>query len=861
MKNYFDKDIDTAFKDFNTSSEGLTKSEALKRLEVLGKNEIKGKPPITVFDMILEQLKDKMILILLVASLLSFILGHSTEGIIILVIVVINTLISVIQEKKANDAIMALQKMNAPQTVVLRDGKKQVILASELVTGDIVYLEAGSIVPADMRLFESNHLTTDESALTGESLPVKKNDELILDENIVLGDRVNMAYSSSIVTYGTGIGVVVSTGMNTEVGKIASMLDSDDDLVSPLRQKLNFVGHVLSIVGILVSILILIIGLLYGRDFSTLLVIAISLAISVIPEGLPATTTIVMALGVQRMSKKNALVKKLPAVETLGSASVICTDKTGTLTQNKMTVTKVLTYDDFYDIKSDISSSISEEFINTCILCNNASLTTGDPTEIALLEFANKQGFNIDDVRGKYPIVSENPFDSDRKRMSTVHKINDKYVVYVKGALEELLELCTHVLINDKVKKLTKEDREKILTTSSYLSSQALRLLGFAYKELDKKSSKNEEYDLVFTGIAGMIDPPRVEVKDAIKTCHSAGIKVIMITGDHVDTAISIAKELNIYKDGNIALTGEELKKLSKDELKEKVKKVTVFARVSPEDKLDIVNALRSNGEIVAMTGDGVNDSPALKTADIGVAMGSGTDVSKNIADMILLDDNFTTIEIAIREGRRVFRNIQKVIQFLLAGNISEVLIILIATIFNWATPIFAVHILFVNLVTDTLPALALGVDPASANIMNHKPVKKGSLFESGLISRVVFYGIIICILSLIAYSVGMSNSYETAVTMTFLVLSLSQIVHSLNQHSSTISVFSKKHPINKYLYLAMFCSTMLLVPIIFIEPISNFFSVVPLTGSEWLIVGVLSFVPLILVEGIKFFRRKLKIV
>ena len=863
----YSESMEEIFQELVTSKEGLNTNEVTLRQSQQGKNELRAKKARTILDMIVEQLTDKMIIILFIASILSFILGETLEGIVILVIICINAIVSIIQEKKAADAIAALNKMNAPFATVLRDGDRKRIPVSELVTGDIVYLEDGNIVPADIRLIEEHQLMIDESSLTGESVPVKKDATVLLAVNTPLADRSNMVYSSTVVTYGSGYGVVTAIGMNTEVGKIARMLDSEDDLETPLKKKLNKVGTVLSVLGIIVSILIFIIGLLYGKDVISLLMISISLAISVIPEGLPATATIVMALGVERMTKKNALVKKLPAVETLGNASVICTDKTGTLTENKMTVTKLLCFDEIINGKQEIPEHIPEDILNCMVLCNHATYedgkTTGDPTEGALLEFAHKHQYHIEKIKEEMPILHEQPFDSIRKRMTVVVKKDGQYVCYTKGAVEELLDLCTHILKNGKEEPITYQDKDQIIKTCEELSNEALRLLGYAKRtmnELPEAEDEDVEMHLTFMGMSGMIDPPKEEVKKAIETCHRAGIRVIMITGDHKLTATAIAKNLGIYQDGDYVVTGEELHQMHDEELAKKMNRIRVFARVTPEDKLRIVKALQKNKEVVAMTGDGVNDSPALKAADIGVAMGiQGTDVAKQAADMILLDDNFTTIEHAIREGRRVYFNIQKVIQFLLAGNISEVLIIFLAMIMNLETPILAIHILFVNLITDTLPALALGVDPEDERTMTHKPIKSGSLFEKGMVTRIIFYGIYISIISLIAYAIGSMRDYKQAITMTFLVLCLSQIVHSLNQHSNTVSVFSKKHAKNKYLYGAMLISALLLVPITCIPAITKFFSLVPLTETEWIIVFALSISPLFVVELFKWIRRNMK--
>lgn len=856
MKAY-SKKIDELFKELNTNENGLSKEEASKRLISNGKNELTHKKKNSIFKMILEQLTDKMIIILFIAAFLSFILGEQTEGVVILIIIVINAVISIFQEKKAADAVEALRNMNAPKANVIRDGKVQVVPSSDVVTGDIVYLEAGGIVPADIRLIRDNGLMIDESALTGESEAISKDASVILKDDLALGDRINMAFSGTIVNYGTGTGVVIDTGMNTEVGKIAHMLENTDELDTPLKKKLEVVGKNLSIVGIIVSVLIFIIGFMYGKDVISLLMISISLAISVIPEGLPATATIVMALGVQRMASKNALVKRLPAVETLGSASVICTDKTGTLTQNKMTVVKTLFYDELILNKDSL---VPKSFLMGCKLCNNASLDegpVGDPTEVALLEYVKKEDYELSSKSFKR--VFEQPFDSKRKRMSTVYEIDGKYKCYTKGALEELLELCPYILKDDEVTELTLEIKNKIISECEKLSSEAYRILGFASKEIDfiPNEGNNIEYDLVFIGISCMIDPPREEVMGAIKSLQEAHIKVVMITGDHKLTATAIARSLGIYNDGDLVMTGEELDRISDEQLVSMVSKIAVFARVAPEDKLRIVYAFKANGEVCAMTGDGVNDSPALKAADIGVAMGKvGTDVAKEASDMLLLDDNFATIDVAVREGRRVYSNIQKVIQFLLSGNIAEVLVVFFSTLFNLSVPILAVHILFINLVTDTLPALALGVDPENPDDMKKKPVKKDSLFEKGLVTRVIFYGGLIAVISMIAYLIGSRNSYKDGITMAFLVLCLSQIVHALNQHSATLSVFSKKHPKNKYLYFAMFASFLILMFVVLVPPVANFFSLVDLSFNEWVIVGLLSITPLVILEIFKLIRN-----
>lgn len=853
------KELNTVIKELNTNINiGLTTSEVKKRQEKYGPNELKQKKKKTIFKMVMEQLTDKMIIILLIASILSFLLGEKIEGFVILFIIAINIVISVVQEKKASDALEALRNMNAPHSVVLRNGKKEKILAKDLVPGDIIYLEAGNIIPADVRFIEEHDILVDESALTGESVAVEKDKDFICKKDSPLGERKNMGFSSTIIQNGTGLGVVTNIGMQTEIGMIAKLLDTDDITETPLKKKLNKIGQVLSILGIIVSILIFIIGLIRGKDLISILMIAVSLAISVIPEGLPATVTVVMAIGVQRMAKKKALVKQLPAVETLGSATVICTDKTGTLTENKMTVTKYFTAENIVEGKEN---KLTDKFINCGLLCNNASKVNdkieGDPTEGALLTFAEKNNYSVEQIRKENQKEYEKPFDSVRKMMTVICKKNGKSEAYIKGAPEEVIERCAYILVDGRKKKLTQEGKEKISKKCEELSNDALRLLAFAYKK-DKLQEKEVENDMILLGIVGMIDPPRKEVMASIKSCHDAGIKVIMITGDHKATAVAIAKNLGIYKEGDLAINVEELHEMSPEELEQKVSKITVFSRVSPKDKLDIVNALQKKHEIVGMTGDGVNDAPALNTADIGIAMGkNGTDVAKDAADMLLLDDNFSTIEVAIKEGRRIYRNIQKVIQFLLTGNIAEVLTIFLAIVFNLETPILAVHILFVNLITDTLPALALGVDPANKNTMKHPPTKKGTLFEKNMVANIAYYGALLTLLSFTAYFTGLRDSYKTAITMTFITLCLSQIVHAMNQHSNTMSFFSKNQPKNKYLFMAMLASILMLLIIVFIPGLRDIFSIVPLTVREWLTVIILSIMPLIVSEIVKLFAPK----
>ena len=869
----------------HTSEEGLSDAEAAKRLEQYGKNNLRQKKPKSIAKMIWEQITDVMVLILIAAAIFSFVMSFFEDGeglaecIVILVVIVLNATIGVVQEKKAANALEALKNMTAPTARVLREGEESVVPASDLVPGDIVYLEDGCIVPADIRIIQDSNLKVQEAALTGESVPSEKDGPTVLPEDAPLGDRINMAYSSSVVMYGNATGIVVGTGMNTEVGKIANLLDEQDETDTPMKRKLNSVGKTLSLVGLIVCVVIFAIGLI--RDgwaaWVNYVFIAISLAISIIPEGLPATSTIIMALGVQRMAKKNALVKSLPAVETLGSATVVCCDKTGTLTLNKMTVTHLAVGDDFFlflttkveDVSKKYDRSVYQDLLSGAALCINAKKDPdnpgnilGDPTEGALVYLAEKFGIDCEEYEDAHPRAFEQPFDSDRKRMSVLNRMEGELTVYTKGAVDEMLPLCTKCRTKDGVREMTEADREQILKVCNGMSAEALRVLGFAVRsvsEVPEDESCDLESDLTFVGVVGMIDPPRKEVIQAVETCHTAGIRVVMITGDHKVTAMAIAKQLHIFRDGNTVISGQELDEMTDEQLDEAVKTCVVFARVSPSDKLRIIQSLKRTGEVAAMTGDGVNDSPALKEADIGVAMGiTGTDVAKDAADVILLDDNFTTIEYAIREGRRVYRNIQKVIQFLVAGNIAEILILLLAVVFGWQMPILAVHILLINLATDSLPAVALGVDPASANIMKHKPIKSGTLFEKGMIYRIVLHGLFISAAALAAYWIGMLvyENHDESMTMTFIVLSVSQLSHALNQRSNTDSIFKRGQGHNRCLLIALLASAAIVALVVFVPPLMSLFDLVYIGWTEWLICIGLSLFPLVAVEVSKIFIR-----
>ena len=873
-----------------TTEDGLSDAEAAERLKLFGPNNLRQKKAKSIWRMIWEQLTDVMVIILFIAAAFSLVLyfvnpgGGEPDGlaeaIVILVVIALNATVGVVQEKKAANALEALKNMTAPTARVMREGEESVVPAAQLVPGDVVYLEDGCIVPADIRIIQDSNMKVQEAALTGESVPSEKDGPTVLPEDAPLGDRINMAYSSSVVMYGNAIGYVVGTGMNTEVGKIANLLDEQDETDTPMKRKLNSVGKTLSLVGLIVCVLVLGISLI--RDYTkwvSMIMTAISLAISIIPEGLPATSTIIMALGVQRMAKKNALVKSLPAVETLGSATVVCCDKTGTLTLNKMTVTCAAVGDDFIEgsvtpvaeLAGKYKKEVYADLVDGCALCVNAKKDPdnpgnilGDPTEGALVLFAEQFGIESEAFEDANPRLFEQPFDSDRKRMTVLNRTERGLIAFTKGAVDEMLPLCTKYRTKDGVRDMTDADRARILELCYKMSGDALRVLGFAVREhaaVPEEEAADIEEGMTFVGAVGMIDPPRKEVIKAVETCHTAGIRVVMITGDHKVTAMAIAKQLHIFREGNTVISGPELDDMTDEELDKAVEKCVVFARVSPSDKLRIIQSLKRCGEVAAMTGDGVNDSPALKEADIGVAMGiTGTDVAKDAADVILLDDNFTTIEYAIREGRRVYRNIQKVIQFLVAGNIAEILILFIAVCAGFEQmPIEAVHILLINLATDSLPAVALGVDPASANIMRHKPVKSGTLFERGMIYRIALHGLFISAASWAAYLIGtycFEHDHVQAMTMTFLVLSFSQLSHALNQRSNTDSVFKGGQGHNKFLAVALTASAAIVLLVALVPPLQGFFNLIDLNWQEWLISLALSLFPLVAVEISTIFIR-----
>lgn len=835
--------------------EGISQEEAKKRQEEYGKNKLKDKPKESIFMKFIKQFNDFMIIILIIASIVSAVISNIQgendyiDSIIIIAIVVLNAIMGVIQEAKAEKSIEALQEMTPMKAKVIRNGITNEIHADEIVPGDVVILEAGNYVPADSRIIESFNLKIEESSLTGETEPVLKDANKICKPNIPLGDMNNMAFMASIVVNGHGKAIVTETGMNTKVGKIANMMIEDESPETPIQKKLGQVGKILGIVCLVICFVIFGIGLIKNIDPIEMFMTSVGLAVAAIPEGLPAIVTIMLSIGVTKMAKKNSIIRKLPAVETLGSSSVICSDKTGTLTQNKMKVVEINSED----------VNLTRELSCMCTDCNilyqNGKLeVNGEPTEVAIINEGLSNGKDKNELYQTMPRVNEIPFDSNRKMMTTIHKIGNKYRIITKGAPDVLLERCQKQ-INGRVGQTSILQKAKIQKENEKMAQKALRVIAVGYKDLDflpqKIDTNTIESNLIFVGLIGMIDPPREGVKEAVKTCKKAGIKTIMITGDHIATAKAIAKELNILTPSDKAITGQELDKIPQKELEKNIADYSVFARVTPEHKVRIVKAWQSTGAVVAMTGDGVNDSPALKNADIGIAMGkNGTDVAKNAADMVLADDNFVTIVEAVKQGRNIYDNIKKAIHFLIATNIGEIVTIFMGLVLGLKSPLLAIQLLWINLVTDSLPAIAIGLEPPEKDIMHRKPVgRQKGIFADGLWNKIVVEGIMIGMLTLVAFSLG--NKFfglEVGRTMAFLCMGLLELVHSFNIKSEQ-SIFKIGILENKFLMGSFILGTMVQISVVLVPALAEIFKLVPLNQMQWMITIMISFLPIPIME------------
>lgn len=882
MKPFYNQEIEELLSHFGTSDlTGLSEGEVRERREKYGFNQLESKGKRRFIHMFIAQFRSFMIIILLIAAAISGVVGiMEGEGMldtfVILGILILNAFVGAYQERKAESSLEALKSMAAPETKVLRDSLITVLPTRELVPGDVVILETGAVIPADIRLTEAVNLKIQESALTGESVPVDKQTFALAGTNITPGDCTNMAFSGGVVTYGRGRGIVVATGMQTEVGKIANLLQQTTDTETPMSRRLEQLGKVLGIAALIICAVIFTVGVLYGNSILSMFMIAVTLAVAAIPEGLPAVSTVVLAIGVQHMVKKNAIIRNLPAVETLGSATVICSDKTGTLTQNRMTVVEGYVNHVRETInRAAPGNNLNDEekrLLTISVLCADAYIRknenggydfTGDPTETALLDFGILYGAFKEGLEKQFPRIAEIPFDSGRKRMATLNRLSDNRIrVNVKGGIEEVLSVCDRIVVHGEVKPISQDDIDKIRNANEGMAESALRVLAMAYKDLpgipSQISISQTESGLIFIGLIGMIDPARPEVIDAVEKCRTAGIRPVMITGDHKSTAMAIARKIGIFREGDSVITGNELENKSDDDLFESVSKYSVYARVAPEHKVRIVRAWQNHSEVVAMTGDGVNDAPALKQADIGAAMGIvGTDVAKGAADMVLTDDNFATIVSAVEEGRRIYDNILKAVQFLLSTNVGEIFLLLITAVFNMGAPLLPIHILWVNLVTDSLPALALSVDPAESNIMNRRPRNsKRGFMTRGMIWRVSYQGIMIGLIPLAAFILGLrEGGLILGQTMAFATLMFAQLVHVRNLHSNTRSSLAISPLKNLYLAGAVMVSAGLALMVLLVPPIRETFSLTALSGKQWITILLLSLIPLAVVDIFKLFR------
>lgn len=885
-KRYYALSTDRIYDEFQTNDQGLTDAQAKAALDKYGHNALQQAKKRSLFMRFFDQFKDFMIIVLLFAAIISGVVAQEwADAMLILAVVIINAFFGVFQESKAEEAIDALREMSTPEAHVRRNGNVETISSENLVPGDIVLLEAGDIVPADLRLVTSASLKIEEAALTGESVPVEKEIVTLQDENVPIGDRKNMAYMNSNVTYGRGVGVVVGTGMDTEVGRIAGMINAAEETTTPLQVNLNALGKTITWLILLIAAIIFVVGVINNHDglpmnelLVNMLLTAISLAVAAIPEGLPAIVTIILALGTTRMAKRQSLVRKLPAVETLGSTDIVASDKTGTLTQNKMTVEKIYRHGQLEP--ADTVVTADDNTLRVMTFSNDTKIQqdgrlVGDPTETALVQFGFDHDYQVEEELKKEPRVAEVPFDSERKLMSTIHKMaNGQFFVAVKGAPDELLKRVTQIEVaKDDVRSLTDDDRQVILKENKGMATQALRVLAMAYKVIDtvpeKPDSENIEHDLIFAGLIGMIDPERPEAAQAVADAKKAGIRPLMITGDHQDTAEAIAGRLGIIKPGDDAavITGAQLDEMSDEEFAKNVKKYSVYARVSPEHKVRIVRAWQDKGKVVAMTGDGVNDAPALKSADIGIGMGiTGTEVSKGASDMVLADDNFATIIVAVEEGRKVFANIQKSIQYLLSANLGEVLTLFMMTLMGWDM-LAPVQLLWINLATDTFPAIALGVEPTEPGIMERQPRgRKASFLSGGVASSIIYQGILEGLLTLGVYGVsimfpvhsGYDAIHADALTMAYATLALIQLFHAFNVKSIHQSIFSVHPFANRTFNIGVAFSTIMVALTIVVPGFNRLFHVTELNLLQWSIVLAAGLLMIAIVEIVKFVQRKM---
>lgn len=863
------------------TGQGLSQQEVQKKRQQYGENKLQEKKAKTIWHMALDQFKDAMVIILIIAAVLAMALGEFFDGSFIIAIVIINAILGVAQENKASNALKALKEMAAPQAKVLREGQLVKVASTALVPGDVVLLEAGDYIPADLRLVDSVNLKIEEAALTGESVPVEKNADVEIQEGAPLGDRHNMAYMSTIVTYGRGKGIVVGTGMKTEIGHIANMLNDVEEEGTPLQKKLEQFGKILGIVCLVICGVIFGLGLYRGQPLLEIFMTAVSLAVAAIPEGLPAVVTVVLALGMQRMIKRHAIVKRLAAVETLGSTTVICTDKTGTLTQNKMVVTRIFDGESVWDVSGtgystdgqitcegqEHKSETLERILQSAVLCNDAKIQKeqediiGDPTEGALVVLGAKGGYPLEELNNQYPRVDEFPFDSDRKLMSTIHQREGGRVMYTKGGPDVIMARCTRTIEKGKIVPLTEMHKEKMQQINDQFASHALRVLGYAYKPIESEVDiHDEEQDLIFLGLTGMMDPPRDEARDAIKICKRAGIRTVMITGDHKSTASAIAENLGIIDNVDQAMSGSEIDQYSEEEFIKKVKGINVFARVSPEHKVRIVKAIKASGEVASMTGDGVNDAPALKQADIGVAMGiTGTDVAKEAADMVLTDDNFASIVDAVEEGRVIFSNIRKFIGFLLSCNFGELLLIFIAMLFNWGSPLIPVQILWINLVTDSFPAFALGVEGKEEGIMDAKPRDPNApIVDKAMMISIGFQSIALAGAGLAAFLFGKSvGGLATGQTYCFITVIVGELLRAYSARSEKKFIFSKNPFSNNFLNIAVLVALLLLFIVVYVPFLQPLFRTFNVPFAHLGITLGLGLIPLVAGELSKLLKTK----